>query len=397
MEKLAIVQRYPYDSNKNGDASYINSLCAYYRRKGLRISLFVTDIGRGRGKPFYKSSFSKHSKTFVRRGFAIGQLRISYDVKVWVGVIKKFLRVPAEMTASNIRDDIKREADWVIHRLEVENIKRVIFIYDGTEISPFVEGEDLLYANIPVFFRAHKSSLGQKQLSAEERDQLNIEAEHLMQAPFVGFHSNDDVKVAISLGITRATKVGIGVDIRNRCDHERKPSENTILFVAALADQNIAAVDWMLDEIMPLVLSEIPGAVLRIVGGIGEYLVKKDLPRNIVVTGYVDDLEQEYCRATVVVSPLVSGSKGMKVKVAEALAHGCPLVSTTISVDLDEMIWVKDAIRFADEPGEFAALVASILRSKSEQQRLSTAARKAYKHHICCEAAYRSLDIFFGV
>jgi glycosyltransferase involved in cell wall biosynthesis len=78
------------------------------------------------------------------------------------------------------------------------------------------------------------------------------------------------------------------------------------------------------DRILPTVLTRHPQAVFRFIG--------KDFPPdirhpNIQEAGFVDDLLQEYRRATLVIAPILVGG-GVKFKVIEALASGTFLVAT---------------------------------------------------------------------
>jgi glycosyltransferase involved in cell wall biosynthesis len=78
------------------------------------------------------------------------------------------------------------------------------------------------------------------------------------------------------------------------------------------------------DQILPGVLARHPETVFRFVG--------RELPPdvrhpNIQAAGFVDDLLDEYRRASVVIAPLTMGG-GIKIKVVEGLAAGRFLVAT---------------------------------------------------------------------
>ena len=52
----------------------------------------------------------------------------------------------------------------------------------------------------------------------------------------------------------------------------------------------------------------------------------------VEVTGRVDDIAAYYRRAAVFVAPVLQGS-GTRLKILEAMASGCPVVSTTIGAE----------------------------------------------------------------
>jgi glycosyltransferase involved in cell wall biosynthesis len=80
---------------------------------------------------------------------------------------------------------------------------------------------------------------------------------------------------------------------------------------------------FVLDRVLPRVLTRHPQAVFRLVGP-GLPAVRHP---NVQIPGFVDDLPVEYRRAAVVVAPIASGG-GIKIKVVEALAMGRFLVAT---------------------------------------------------------------------
>lgn len=70
---------------------------------------------------------------------------------------------------------------------------------------------------------------------------------------------------------------------------------------------------------------------LRIAGEICTALGDLDLP-GVRLLGYVENLRDFYAETDVVVAPMLMGS-GLKMKVAEALSHGVPVVGTTIAFE----------------------------------------------------------------
>lgn len=121
--------------------------------------------------------------------------------------------------------------------------------------------------------------------------------------------------------------------------------ENLVVFTGAMQfPPNASAACWMAKRIWPRVWKAMGGRQARrlnapdpvrlaIVGASPPPHVRKlgELP-GVVVTGAVDDIGSWLSRARVAVAPMVSGS-GIKNKVLEAAAAGCPVVSTSMGVD----------------------------------------------------------------
>jgi glycosyltransferase involved in cell wall biosynthesis len=111
---------------------------------------------------------------------------------------------------------------------------------------------------------------------------------------------------------------------------------------------------------------------------------------GVVVTGFVDRLEPYYERATLLVSPLRVGG-GIISKNLDAMAAGCPVVTTTIG---NEGIGATPGVEVltADTPGAFAAAVLSLLRSSEAGRRLADAARVFVQERYSIEASLAALE-----
>jgi len=134
---------------------------------------------------------------------------------------------------------------------------------------------------------------------------------------------------------------------------------------------NVAAALRLAREILPQVQAEIPGAKLLLVGNSPPPEVWALANESITVTGRVPDLRPYLAQATVFVSPLRLGA-GLKNKVLEALAMGCPLVATLLSVDGIAVTPGQEALIAED----LAAPVVRLLRDPDLQQQLSRQGRQ---------------------
>lgn len=140
---------------------------------------------------------------------------------------------------------------------------------------------------------------------------------------------------------------------------------------------NIDAIEFFYADVWPLIIKEEPGAQMKVVGRTPpESMVRKISGRSPewTFTGFVDDVRQHVAGAAVFVIPLRVGG-GTRIKAFEAMAMGCPVVSTSIGV---EGLPVQDGIHYlnADSAGEFANCVTSLLRDGGERHRISKTARE---------------------
>ncbi|MBU2328955.1 MAG: glycosyltransferase family 4 protein [Alphaproteobacteria bacterium] len=99
---------------------------------------------------------------------------------------------------------------------------------------------------------------------------------------------------------------------------------NTALFLASNNPSNRQAVRGFVDNVLPLVVAEIPDFDLKLVGSIC-----KEAPDgpNITKLGRVDDLKDAFLQAPLSVNPMLVGT-GINIKLLDAMAHGVPTIST---------------------------------------------------------------------
>lgn len=123
---------------------------------------------------------------------------------------------------------------------------------------------------------------------------------------------------------------------------------------------NVDSVKFMLSQIWPLVINEVPGARLEIVG-LNSDLLKNDVEgvEGARVVGAVEDLNE--CMATmgVFAAPMTSGT-GVKVKILEAMAAGLPVVTTSLGAEALSAVHGKE-IAVNDKPEEIANALVRLL------------------------------------
>lgn len=158
---------------------------------------------------------------------------------------------------------------------------------------------------------------------------------------------------------------------------ERRGRKN-ILFVGYMRNhQNEDAVIYFVNKIYPYIKKEIPEVKFYIVGSSPTERVKKLSNRNVIITGYVKDITLFYNSFMVSVVPLRIGS-GMKSKVIESLAWGCPVVSTSIGA---EGMGLKDGknILITDNPKNFAKKIIRVYTDEKLWYNLSIEGYKTVK------------------
>ena len=154
----------------------------------------------------------------------------------------------------------------------------------------------------------------------------------------------------------------------------RRPVE--VLFVGNFRHApNVEAADFLLKEIAP----HFPDVRFVIAGS----YVPDDLPAaaNAVFPGYIADTrELLHPPNTIFIAPLFSGT-GQRVKLLEAFAMSCPVITTGLGAQGFPISNGQQAI-IAGTPSEFRASLAGLLSSPALRIRLGEEARKMIVQHF---------------
>ncbi len=151
-----------------------------------------------------------------------------------------------------------------------------------------------------------------------------------------------------------------GVDLSYFAPDDTASEPFTLLFFGNLGYQpNILALHYFAEQIFPIVRQRCPQARWYIVGPNGPSYLSAWNSDHVCVTGFVPDLRPYLARATVVVSPLISGG-GIKNKVLEAWAMRKPVVATSLG---SSGILVQEGqnILIANDAAEFAHKTVELL------------------------------------
>lgn len=108
-----------------------------------------------------------------------------------------------------------------------------------------------------------------------------------------------------------------------------------MIFVGGFGhNPNIDAVEWLAEEIMPIILDSIPDIVCRVVGGNAPNHLFEYASDNLIFEGYVADekLKELYEGSRLAIAPLRFGA-GIKGKIIEAAYYGLPVVTTFIGAE----------------------------------------------------------------
>lgn len=131
---------------------------------------------------------------------------------------------------------------------------------------------------------------------------------------------------------------------------------------------NVDAVQWLCQEIMPLVWQQQPEIKVTLLGSNPTPEVLKLASDRVTVTGYIDDVSPYFLSHRVFVSPLRYGA-GMKGKIGQSLEYALPIVSTAIGTEGMNLI-PHHQILEADHTQDFASQILSLYNDRELWQQL---------------------------
>jgi glycosyltransferase involved in cell wall biosynthesis len=189
-----------------------------------------------------------------------------------------------------------------------------------------------------------------------------------------------------------------GVDCTYFAPPEHDRAEDTVLFFGTLSYQpNTEGLIWFCDKILPRIHAAYPTIKLKIIGANPpERVIALARSPSVEIIGFVPDIRPYLWSASLSIVPLKVGG-GTRLKILEALAAQCPVVSTTIGCEGLDLKPDGDLL-VADEPRDFAASVVQLLENPDLRLRLacngqrSVTARYDWAHvvsqlEVACERA----------
>ncbi|MBR0667183.1 glycosyltransferase [Roseomonas hellenica] len=118
---------------------------------------------------------------------------------------------------------------------------------------------------------------------------------------------------------------------------------------------NVDAVEYFTADILPDMLQRMPDLVFHAVGSNPPPRFNRIASRNVRVVGFVENISPVLHSARVMVVPLRYGA-GVKGKILTAMAHGLPVVTTSIGAEGIGLVDGKEVL-IADDPAGFARAV----------------------------------------
>jgi polysaccharide biosynthesis protein PslH len=226
------------------------------------------------------------------------------------------------------------------------------------------------------------------------RKMLRFERETLRRFDTVIAVSERDADVFVrEYATSNVRTISTGVDL-DYFNYAGPAASGDVVFTGSmdwLANRD--GINFLMDSIWPLVTERAPQARMVVVGRSPPgWLTRKaaQAKLNWHFTGYVDDIRPYVAAGSVYVIPLRVGG-GTRLKVYEAMAMGCPVVSTSIGVEGLPLL-ANTHYLCADDASAFAGSIVRLLLERTLRNELSSAAREFVEAHCSYRAVARQFE-----
>ena len=153
---------------------------------------------------------------------------------------------------------------------------------------------------------------------------------------------------------------------------------------------NVDAVQYFVSEIMPLLRKRLPGVRFHAVGSKPPAEILALESDDVVVTGFVEDLNSLSEKMRVSVAPLRYGA-GIKGKIGWAMAVGLPVVATPLAAE-GMSLTDGENILVAEGAEQFAEAIVRLYQDEALWNRISHKGLEFAENAWGAEAAWRILD-----
>ena len=168
----------------------------------------------------------------------------------------------------------------------------------------------------------------------------------------------------------------------------------SICFIGNMAyAPNVDAARYLVEEIMPIVWSQIPSATVLLAGADPKPAVRALASDRVTVSGRLTDIRTAYAASQLFVAPMRIGS-GMQNKLLEAMSMCRPCVTTTIAAQ-PLGATPGEHLLVGGNPATLADQIVRLLHSEELCHNIANGGQRFVQEHYSWPAAVKPLENIF--
>lgn len=191
------------------------------------------------------------------------------------------------------------------------------------------------------------------------------------------------------IGCKNVINIPQGIIIKDKLLVEK--SQNNIAFFGSMgATANISAATYFKDKIFPYVKESVEDVKYFIAGSNPSADLLRMNSRDIVVTGFIDNIEEFFDTIKCVVCPF-NFTYGQRTRIYQVMSYGVPCVVTSKAVDgmgLENL----NGVFIEDDVKKFASIVVELLNNDELRNIQSLNARNYIKNNFSTEKTFYKLN-----
>jgi len=176
----------------------------------------------------------------------------------------------------------------------------------------------------------------------------------------------------------------------NRCIKGFKERKDIMFLGGFFHKPNEDGVLWFVNDIFPFIKEKIPDVKFIIVGSNPTEKIIRLSSLDILVTGFVEDIAKYFQDNKVFVAPLRYGA-GFKIKIAQALSYGIPVITTSIGAE-GMGLKNRESALIGDTPEEFARDVIDVYTNEELWTKLSHNGVEHVKNNYTFDVARKKIE-----
>ena len=267
-----------------------------------------------------------------------------------------------------IKEIIERDRIDLVH---VDMLPLTVFITEFTHVPKVLVNHNVESLRLHRWFRTESNIIKKIYLGLQWIKLRKFERSAIDKHNSCVVVSEIDKKILRQMGTTKPIfVVPNGTDTQFFQPLGKRIEPNSVLWVGHMdVHTNKNAVLFFWREIYPLLRRKYPQVRMTFVGTDppGEIVACARNDRQVIATGFVDDIRPYLDETSVMVVPIKIGS-GTRIKILDGMAMGKAIVSTSIGCEGLDVVPGRD-ILVADDPEDFACKTIELL--KDSQKRIA--------------------------